>query len=168
MLFRTCSLLLYVKLDNGMKYTMMCYSDFFSLASYHNRATSRQNQQTDLCVQRGLFPVWSESSLSLDPQLPIELTAKSLIRLGRCPGWSESSLGAQIILLVLLWGISYTWTFLMYHYTVTEFLVPLFHNPPPPPPTHPCTHANCVCGGSHCLSILPSVHVSVCDTLVFP
>ena len=31
-------------------------------------------------------------------------TAKTLIRLGGCPGWSESSLGAQIILLVLSWG----------------------------------------------------------------
>ena len=30
-------------------------------------------------------------------------TAKTLIRLGRCPGWSESSMGAQIILLVLSW-----------------------------------------------------------------
>ena len=28
-------------------------------------------------------------------------TAKSLIRLGRCPGWSESSLGVKIILFVL-------------------------------------------------------------------
>ena len=34
-------------------------------------------------------------------------TAKTLIRLGGCPGWSESSLGAQAILLVLLWGGSY-------------------------------------------------------------
>ena len=31
---------------------------------------------------------------SLGPQLPIERTAKTLIRLGRCPGWSESLLGA--------------------------------------------------------------------------
>ena len=30
-----------------------------------------------------------------------------LIRLGRCPGWSESSLGAHAILLVLSWGGSY-------------------------------------------------------------
>ena len=29
---------------------------------------------------------------------------KTLIRLGGCPGWSESSLGAQVILLVLSWG----------------------------------------------------------------
>ena len=31
----------------------------------------------------------------LGPKLPIERTAKTLIRLGRCPGWSESSRGAQ-------------------------------------------------------------------------
>ena len=30
-------------------------------------------------------------------------TAKTLIRLGGCPGWSESSLGAHTILLVLSW-----------------------------------------------------------------
>ena len=32
---------------------------------------------------------------SLGPYLPIERTAKTLIRLGGCPGWSESSLGAK-------------------------------------------------------------------------
>ena len=30
-------------------------------------------------------------------------TAETLIRLGRCPGWSESSLGPHAILLVLSW-----------------------------------------------------------------
>ena len=34
-------------------------------------------------------------------EFPIERTAKTLIRLGGCPGWSESSLGEQVILLVL-------------------------------------------------------------------
>ena len=34
-------------------------------------------------------------------------TAKTLIRLGGCPDWSESSLGAHAILLVLSWGGSY-------------------------------------------------------------
>ena len=34
-------------------------------------------------------------------------TAKSLIRLGGCPGWSESSLGTQIVLLFLSRGGSY-------------------------------------------------------------
>ena len=32
---------------------------------------------------------------------------RRLIRLGGCPGWAESSLGA-VILLVLLWGCSYS------------------------------------------------------------
>ena len=40
----------------------------------------------------------------LGPKLPIERTAKTLIRLGGCPGWSESSLGTKVILLVLSWG----------------------------------------------------------------
>ena len=34
-------------------------------------------------------------------------TAKNLIRLGGCPGWSESSLGAEVILLVWSYGGSY-------------------------------------------------------------
>ena len=41
------------------------------------------------------------------PQLPIECTAKTLIRLGGCPGWYASLLGTQTILLVLSWGGSY-------------------------------------------------------------
>ena len=38
---------------------------------------------------------------TLGPKLSIECTAKTLIRLGRCPGSSESSMGAHVILLVL-------------------------------------------------------------------
>ena len=34
-------------------------------------------------------------------------TAKTLIRLGGCPGWSESLLGAHAVLLVLSWGGSF-------------------------------------------------------------
>ena len=58
-----------------------------------------------LCAQRRLRSAWaspqSDQSLrcpheeSLDPYLPTERTAKTLIRLGGCPGWSESSLGAH-------------------------------------------------------------------------
>ena len=44
---------------------------------------------------------------SFDPWLPFESTVKTMIRLGWCPGWSESSLGAQVILLVLSCGGSY-------------------------------------------------------------
>ena len=58
-----------------------------------------------LFAKRRLRSTWasaqSDQSLrcpheeSLGPYLPIEHTAKTLIRLGRCPGWSESLLGAQ-------------------------------------------------------------------------
>ena len=68
-------------------------------------ATSWQNQQNGMCAQWRLRSAWasaqSDQSLrcpheeSWDPYLPIECTAKTLIRLGGCPGWSESSLGAE-------------------------------------------------------------------------
>ena len=50
----------------------------------------------------GIRPVWSEFSLSAWRKLGsltfFERTMKDLIRLGGCPGWSESSLDAQSIL----------------------------------------------------------------------
>ena len=68
-------------------------------------ATSWENQQNGMCAQRRLRSDWasaqSDQSLrcpheeTLGPWLPTECTAKTLIRLGGCPGWSESSLGAQ-------------------------------------------------------------------------
>ena len=68
-------------------------------------AASWYDQQKDLCAQRRLRSVWasiqSDQSLScrpeetFGPQLSIGHTAKTVIRLGGCPGWSESSLGAQ-------------------------------------------------------------------------
>ena len=57
-----------------------------------------------LCAQRRLRLAWasaqSDQSLrcpheALGPYLPIERTAKTLIRLGGCLGWSESWLGAH-------------------------------------------------------------------------
>ena len=64
-----------------------------------------QNQQSGTCAQGRLRSAWasaqSDQSLrcpheeSLGPYLPTERTAKTLIRLGGCPGWSEPSLGAQ-------------------------------------------------------------------------
>ena len=81
-------------------------------------AASWQNQQNGMYAQRRLRSAWafaqSDESFhcphegSLGPYLHIERTSKTLIRLGECPGWSESSLGAKIILLVLPWGGSYT------------------------------------------------------------
>ena len=64
-----------------------------------------------MSAQRRLRSAWvsaqSDQSLhcpheeTLGPQLPIERTAKTLIRQGGCPGLSVSLLGAQAILLVL-------------------------------------------------------------------
>ena len=75
-----------------------------------------KKQQTDMCAQRRLRSAWasahSDQSLrcpqeeSLGPYLLTERLAKTLIRTGGCPGWSESSLGS-VILLVLSWGGSY-------------------------------------------------------------
>ena len=58
-----------------------------------------------LCAQWRLISAWasaqSDQSLhcpheeTLGPWLSIECTAKTLIRLSGCPGWTESSLGAQ-------------------------------------------------------------------------
>ena len=72
------------------------------------RASAWQNLQNSMCAQRrthislGIRPVWSEFLLSARRMvgyfLPVERTAKTLIRLGGCPGWSESSLDAHVIL----------------------------------------------------------------------
>ena len=71
---------------------------------------TRQNQQNDMCAQRRLRSAWasikSDQSLrcpheeALGPWPPIERTAKTLISLGGCPGWSVFA-GRTVILLVL-------------------------------------------------------------------
>ena len=94
--------------------SLQCHTQWFlKRFQYENRAKAWQNQQNDLCAQRRLRSVWasaqSDQSQScppeakLGPKLPTERTAKTLIRLGGCPGWSESSLGTKVILLVLSW-----------------------------------------------------------------
>ena len=85
-----------------------------AILQYHKRAASWQNQQNDPSAQRRLRSAWasaqSDQSLrcpheeTLGPQLLRAL--QRLIRLGGSPGWSESSLGTQTILLVLSWGHS--------------------------------------------------------------
>ena len=85
-----------IKLFNNMKGIIMIWAALW------------QNQQNDMCAQ------WSDwASAQSDQSLRCALngylsilalfkrTAKTLIRLGRCQGWSESSLGAHAILLVL-------------------------------------------------------------------
>ena len=67
-----------------------------------------QNQQNDMWAQLRLRSVWasaqSDQSLLCALWVAKDLdyfrrTAKILARLARCPGWSKSSLGAQVILL---------------------------------------------------------------------
>ena len=59
-------------------------------------------------ISLGIRPVWSEYRCALSGYVRTQAffirTAKTLIRLGRCTGWSESSLGAHAIMLVLSWG----------------------------------------------------------------
>ena len=65
----------------------------------------------DLCAQQRLRSAWTSTQSdqsrccpheeTLGLHLPFERTEKTLIRLGRCRGWSESLLGAQISVLVL-------------------------------------------------------------------
>ena len=50
-------------------------------------------------------------------------TAKTLITLGGCLGWSESSLGAQVILLVLLCGSSFFFSLQMLAEIFQDLLV---------------------------------------------
>ena len=64
-----------------------------------------------MCPQWSLRSAWasaqSDQSLrcpheeALGPCLSLKRTAKTLIRLDGCPGWSESSLGVHVMLLVL-------------------------------------------------------------------
>ena len=85
--------------------------------SFHYRhqyvicATSWQNLQSDSAPSEDSDQPNQSLRCALNGQLKVQAfimrTTKTLIRLGRCPGWSESSLGAQDILLVLSWCGSY-------------------------------------------------------------
>ena len=74
-------------------------------AAIYTWAAACQNRQNGHCAQRRHRSAWvsaqSDQSLrcpyeeTLGPQLPIERTAKTLIRLGGCTDWFEFSLGAN-------------------------------------------------------------------------
>ena len=110
---------LYKHLSEDWEYSVsiVILFDDFKMIVHTIWATSWQNQRNGMCAHRRLRSAWastqSDQSLrcpheeSLGPYLPTKCTAKTLIRLGGCPGWSESSLGAHAILLVLSWGGSY-------------------------------------------------------------
>ena len=89
--------------------TLKNYSNAFHsnlLSLLHDNMSRDMTKPTNwVCAQRRLRSAWasaqSDQSLrcpheeSLGPELHTERKAKTLIRLGGCPGWSESSLGAQ-------------------------------------------------------------------------
>ena len=94
------------------KHDLLTFSLYPSTNSYpfYWWAGTRQNQQSYMCAQQrqfslGIHPVWKEFSMCnqwvvKDPGCFMR-TAKTLIRLGGCPGWYESLLDAMVILLVL-------------------------------------------------------------------
>ena len=61
-------------------------------------------------ISLGIHPVWSVFAVRMKKRWALNYLLSAqwrLIRLGGCPGWSESSLGAHVILLVLSCGGSY-------------------------------------------------------------
>ena len=95
--------------------SLQCHTQWFmKWFQYENWSTAWQNQQNHLCAQRRLRSAWASAQsdqsqrcppeAKLGPKLPTKRTAKTLIRLGGCPGWSESSLDTKVILLGLSWG----------------------------------------------------------------
>ena len=56
---------------------------------------SAQSDQSSLCAQWAAKDPRFLHADSEDSDQPGHRTVKTLIRLGRCPGWSESSLGTQ-------------------------------------------------------------------------
>ena len=102
-----------IHLSIWMYFTFICKSSEqnknggVSCLKNNKWAAARQNQRHALCAQRRLAQ--SDQSLRcpkdtsgpLPCLLPIERTAKTLIRLGGGPGWFASSQGAQFISLIL-------------------------------------------------------------------
>ena len=87
------------------------------LKQYMYEPAHDKTNKNGMSAQRRLRSAWvsaqSDQSLrcpheeSLGRKVPIERTARALIRLGGWPGWSESSLGRHGILLVLSWAVLY-------------------------------------------------------------
>ena len=82
-------------------------------------------------ISLGIRPVLSESSLSAWRQLGSLATgwaqANTLIRLGGCPGWSESSTGRTSILLVVSLGGSFLVSFSIQFVLFLEFTIKLIN-----------------------------------------
>ena len=123
---------------NSLRHVLSCRGSFIIWAA------SWQNQQNGMCAQWILRSAQSyQSSLSAWRKLGSLAThwvhstdqTGTLIWLGGCPGWSESSLGADVILLVLSQGSSFQKASLIsmkhlgsqfklsWYYNVTPFII---------------------------------------------
>ena len=83
-------------LKKQQKFTEETLSDLLNFLFCHlshriTKPTKWHVPQAKTQVSLGIRPVWSVSA----------------VRLGRCPGWSESSLDTKVILLVLSWDDSF-------------------------------------------------------------
>ena len=78
----------------------------------------KTNKMTVRPVKTQISPVWSVFAVRMKDSCVLSYPLRAqrrLISLGRCPGWSESSLGTQVIVLVLscdgskfYWYLCYT------------------------------------------------------------
>ena len=85
-------------------YIFMCIVQFCSdrksgKNKWHNQNTSRDMTKPTkwMCAQRRLRSAWASAQSDQSLRCPHEALSaqRRLIRLAGCPGWSESSLGAQ-------------------------------------------------------------------------
>ena len=96
-----------MQLDKNNINWLMCHLQLW-YEPPHDKTNKRTVHPAKTRISLGIHPVWSESSLctqwiAKDPSF----LQWRLISPGGCPGWSESSLGAHIILLVLSCSGSY-------------------------------------------------------------
>ena len=106
----------------GEKKTQKKKQHLFTFEPPHDKTNKMTVHPAKTQISLGIRSVWSESSLcaqwvakdprflhadSEDPDQTGRMPKLTLIRLGECPGWSESSLSAYAILLVLSWGGSF-------------------------------------------------------------
>ena len=103
----TCHLGAHVILVHTASYRFHCAPA--QMSRHMTKPTKWSVRPTKTQISLGIRPVWSESLqcaqwVDQRTQCFFMQTANTLITLGGCPGWSESSLGKKVILFVLSWG----------------------------------------------------------------
>ena len=96
-----------------------------------------------LCLVTHFWDLRHEESWG--PKLSLQRTAKPLVRLGGCSYWSESSLGAKDILLVLSWGGSFYFVSLASTILISVILRRLISWNSPRKREFLCIHARVCC-----------------------